>query len=122
MAFNEQNTVAFYHSQTYDYDHYIKYIQLWSGETFLAETHFPPGTMGNIGSQVEVDFKIVPQKKLKLVAMAYCTKHGLWQSDSKEAKGRLGLIFHNSRFIHELFNDFGIFIFSKMTEIKELLQ
>ena len=32
-------------------------------------------------SEVEVDFYIVPTKKMKLTAMAYCTKHGLWQSD-----------------------------------------
>lgn len=66
-----------------DYDHYIKYVQLWSGETFLAETHFPPGTFGNQAANVEVDFYIIPQRKLKLTAMAYCTKHGLWQSDEK---------------------------------------
>ncbi len=64
-----------------DYDHYIKYVQLWNGETFLAEAHFPPGTLGNQAGHVEVDFYIVPQKKQKLTAMAYCTKHGLWQSD-----------------------------------------
>lgn len=65
-----------------DYDHYISYVQLWNGETFLGEAHFPPGTLGNKSSQVEVDFNIIPtKKKLKLVAMAYCTKHGLWQSD-----------------------------------------
>ncbi len=64
-----------------DFDHYIKYVQLWSGETLLAETNFPPGTLGNQAGNVEVDFYIVPQRKLKLVAMAYCTKHGLWQSD-----------------------------------------
>lgn len=66
-----------------DYDHYIKYVQLWSGETFLAEAHFPPGVLGNQAGHVEVDFHIVPQKKLKLTAMAYCTKHGLWQSEEK---------------------------------------
>ncbi len=66
-----------------DFDHYIKYVQLWNSETFLAETHFPPGVLGNQAGHVEVDFYIVPQKNLKLVAMAYCTKHGLWQSEEK---------------------------------------
>lgn len=66
-----------------DFDHYIKYVQLWNGETFLAEAHFPPGVLGNQAGHVEVDFYIVPQRNLKLVAMAYCTKHGLWQSDEK---------------------------------------
>ena len=66
-----------------DFDHYIKYVQLWNGETLLAETNFPPGTLGNKPGHVEVDFHIVPSKNLNLVAMAYCTKHGLWQSDPK---------------------------------------
>ena len=66
-----------------DFDHFIKYVQLWNGETFLAETHFTPGTFGNAPANVQVDFYIVPQKNQKLVAMAYCTKHGLWQSDVK---------------------------------------
>ncbi len=66
-----------------DFDHYISYVQLWNGETFLAEAHFTPGVLGNMPGHVEVDFHIVPTKKLKLTAMAYCTKHGLWQSDEK---------------------------------------
>ncbi len=64
-----------------DFDHYIAYVQLWNGETFLAEATFTAGAMGNRPGNVEVDFYIVPQKKLKLTAMAYCTKHGLWQSE-----------------------------------------
>lgn len=64
-----------------DFDHYISYVQLWSGEMMLATTHFPPGTLGNQAGQVEVDFKIVPQKNMKLMATAFCTKHGLWHSD-----------------------------------------
>jgi len=67
-----------------DFDHFIKYVQLWSGDTLLAETNFPPGTLGNKPGQVEVDFHIVPTKNLNLVAMSYCTKHGLWQSDEKQ--------------------------------------
>ncbi len=67
-----------------DFDHFIKYVQLWNGETLMGETNFPPGTLGNISSNVEVDFYIISnKKKLKLKAMAYCTKHGLWQSDEK---------------------------------------
>ena len=65
-----------------DFDHYIAYVQLWDGETFLAQANFVAGTLGNQADQVEVDFYIVPtKKKMKLTAMAYCTKHGLWQSD-----------------------------------------
>jgi len=64
-----------------DFDHYIAYVQLWDGETFLAQANFTAGTMGSAANQVEVDFYIVPTKKMKLTAMAYCTKHGLWQSE-----------------------------------------
>lgn len=64
-----------------DFDHYISYVQLWDGETFLAEAHFTPGVLGNAPGHVEVVFSIVPTKKMKLTSMAYCTKHGLWQSD-----------------------------------------
>jgi superoxide reductase len=64
-----------------DFDHFISYIQLWNGEMMLATAHFPPGTLGNQPGQVEVDFKIVPQKNMKLIATAFCTKHGLWHSD-----------------------------------------
>ena len=64
-----------------DFDHYIAYVQLWNGETFLAQANFEAGTLGSMAGQVEIDFYIVPNKKMKLTAMAYCTKHGLWQSD-----------------------------------------
>jgi len=66
-----------------DFDHYIANIALYSGETLLARADFPPGTLGNQKGQVEVVFNIIPMKKLNLVAHAYCTKHGLWESDPK---------------------------------------
>jgi superoxide reductase len=47
----------------------------------LGQATFPPGALGNMPGHVEVDFHIVPLRKMKLTAMAYCTKHGLWQSD-----------------------------------------
>jgi len=72
-----------------DPDHFIKYIQLWNRETFLAEAHFSPGALGNLPGQAEVDFYIVPGAvSLNLSAMAVCTKHGLWQSESKEIRIR----------------------------------
>jgi superoxide reductase len=64
-----------------DFDHYISWVQLWNGETFLAQASFVAGVLGSAPGQAEVDFYIVPQKSLKLMAHAYCTKHGLWQSD-----------------------------------------
>ena len=64
-----------------DLDHYISYVQLWNGELMLAEASFVPGTLGNQPGHLEVDFHIVPKRNLKLTAMAFCTKHGLWQSE-----------------------------------------
>jgi superoxide reductase len=70
-----------------DFDHYISYVQLWNGETLLAETTFTAGTLGNQKSQVEVSFRVIPtSNKLKLTAMSYCTKHGLWESEPVEVE------------------------------------
>ena len=72
-----------------DHDHYIKYVQLWNRETFLAEAHFAPGALGNKPEHAEVDFYIVPGPvSMNLSAMSVCTKHGLWQSNSKEVTVR----------------------------------
>ncbi len=65
-----------------DYDHYISTIQLWNRETLLAQVHFAPGAMGNVAGHVEVDFYVVPKMTMNLAAMAVCTKHGLWQSET----------------------------------------
>ncbi len=70
-----------------DFDHYISYVQLWDGETLLAQSNYEPGTLGNQSGHVEVDFYIVPTKgKMKLTAAAYCTKHGLWSNEAKIVK------------------------------------
>ena len=69
-----------------DFDHHIAYVQLWNGETLLAQANFFPETFANEKTHVEVDFYIIPAKKLKLTAMAYCTKHGLWESEVKEVE------------------------------------
>lgn len=69
-----------------DFDHYIAYVQLWNGETLLGQATFTPGTLANEKSQVEVDFYVIPTKKMKLTAMSYCTKHGLWESDPVEVE------------------------------------
>lgn len=70
-----------------DPDHFISYIQLWNRETFLAETHFTPGMLGNKSGHAEVDFYIVPGPvSMNLTAMAVCTRHGLWQSEPREVK------------------------------------
>ncbi|MDH5682368.1 MAG: desulfoferrodoxin family protein, partial [Spirochaetota bacterium] len=68
-----------------DPDHYIGYVQLWDGDTFMGQANFTPGHLGHAPGQTEVDFQIVPTKgKLQLTAMSYCTKHGLWESDPVE--------------------------------------
>jgi len=68
-----------------DFDHYISYIQLWDGEVLLAQTNFEAGALGNMPGYAQVDFYIVPtKKKMKLQAMAYCTKHGVWTNEIKE--------------------------------------
>ncbi len=64
-----------------DPDHYIAWVQLWNREKMLGQAHFVEGALGNIPENLEVDFYIVPQGSLKLTAQAFCTKHGLWQSD-----------------------------------------
>ncbi len=72
-----------------DPDHYIKYVQLWNRETFLAEAHFAPGALGNRSEHMEVDVYIVPGAvSMNLSAMSACTRHGLWQSESKEVTVR----------------------------------
>ena len=74
---------------------------IWTGEhhgmeftispIFLAEAHFAPGALGNKAEHVEVDFYIVPGSvSMNLSAMSVCTKHGLWQSESREVTIRKG--------------------------------
>ncbi len=70
-----------------DMDHYIQYIQLFNGETLLGEAKFVAGVLGGQDHKghAEVTFNVVPTgSKLNLVAIAYCTKHGIWESDPKE--------------------------------------
>ena len=64
-----------------DFDHFIESITLFNGETKLASASFVPGTLGNEKSHAEITFTIrATTKKLNLVAHAYCTKHGIWES------------------------------------------
>jgi len=70
-----------------DPDHYIHSIMLFDGETLLARADFAAGTLGGQGAkgQATVTFHVVPAgKKMKLSAIAYCTKHGLWEGDPVE--------------------------------------
>ena len=70
-----------------DADHFIEYIQLWDGEVLVAQVNLTPQYAGGKCEQVQVDFYVVPAKsKMKLTAISYCTKHGLWESEPKEVK------------------------------------
>ena len=62
-------------------DHYIAWVQLWNGEKMLAQANFVEGALGNAPNNLEVDFYVVPTKNMKLISQAFCTKHGLWQSN-----------------------------------------
>jgi len=66
-----------------DFDHYVAWIQLWDGEKMLSQVNFSAGALGGEANQAEVDFYVVPSRKMKLTAAAFCTKHGLWHSDEK---------------------------------------
>ncbi len=67
-----------------DFDHYIANMALYDGDTLLARADFIPGALGNMKAHATVTFHIIPTKnKLNLVAQAYCTKHGIWESDPK---------------------------------------
>ena len=70
-----------------DFDHYIASIALYNGETLLAKADFMAGALGNEKGHQTVTFNIVPTgKKLKLVAQAYCTKHGIWENEPVEVE------------------------------------
>ncbi len=70
-----------------DFDHYIAYIQLFDGETLLSQTTYYAGAQGSAPAHASVIFEVVPTKsKMKLVAMSYCTKHGVWESDPVEVE------------------------------------
>jgi superoxide reductase len=70
-----------------DFDHFISYIQLFDGDTLLAQVTYMPGAQGSAPANAEATFTIIPTRKhLKLTAMSYCTKHGLWESDPVEVE------------------------------------
>ena len=71
-----------------DFDHYISSISLFDKETKLAEMNYLAGAQGGQDKKANatVTFHVVLSKNAKLVAQAYCTKHGIWESDPKEIK------------------------------------
>ena len=71
-----------------DLDHYISSISLFNKETKLAEMTYFAGTNGGQGKKANssVTFSIILEKDAKLVAHAYCTKHGIWEGIPRDIK------------------------------------
>jgi len=62
-------------------EHHFEYVQLWNLETLLGEVKLQRASYGDMPVQIETDFTFIPKISLRLTAIAYCNKHGLWQSD-----------------------------------------
>jgi len=62
-------------------EHHFEYIQLWNLETLIAEVRLQRGSFGNDPIQIETDFRLIPKVSLRLTAVAYCNRHGLWKSE-----------------------------------------
>jgi len=62
-------------------EHHFCYVQLWDLETLVAETRFDHRALGDKPLHIEAQFTLIPQRSLRLTAMAYCNQHGLWQSE-----------------------------------------
>jgi superoxide reductase len=62
-------------------DHHFEYVQLWNLETLVGEVKLQRASYGDQPVQIETDFIFIPKISLRLTAVAYCNKHGLWQSE-----------------------------------------
>jgi len=62
-------------------DHHYEYIQLWNLETLVGEIKLQRSSFGDLPVHIEADFTIIPKNSLRLTALAYCNKHGLWKSE-----------------------------------------
>ena len=62
-------------------DHHYEYIQLWNLETLVGEIKLQRASFGDLPVHIEAQFTIIPKPSLRLTALAYCNKHGLWQSE-----------------------------------------
>jgi len=65
-----------------DMDHYISSVALYNKDTKVAEATFFAGSQGGQDKKgnTRVSFGVVLEKDATLVAHAYCTKHGVWES------------------------------------------
>jgi len=66
-----------------DFDHYISTVTLYNKEDKLAEATFFAGSQGGQDKKgnTTVTFTVVLEKDAEFTAHAFCTKHGLWESD-----------------------------------------
>lgn len=66
-----------------DMQHYISTVTLYNRDTKLAEATFFAGSQGGQDKKANtsVTFTVVLAKDAELVAHAFCTQHGLWESD-----------------------------------------
>jgi superoxide reductase len=62
-------------------DHHYEYIQLWNLETLVGEIKLQRSSFGDLPVHIEAEFTIIPKTSLRLTALAYCNKHGLWRSE-----------------------------------------
>lgn len=62
-------------------DHHYEYIQLWNLETLISEVRLQRASYGDQPVQIETEFTFIPKVSMRLTAMAYCNKHGLWISE-----------------------------------------
>lgn len=62
-------------------EHHFEYVQLWNLETLVGEVKLQRASYGDQPIQIETDFTFIPKISLRLTAVAYCNKHGLWQSE-----------------------------------------
>ena len=61
-------------------EHHYEYIQLWNLETLISTVKLQRASFGELPIHIEANFTFVPKVSLRLKALAYCNKHGLWQS------------------------------------------
>jgi superoxide reductase len=66
--------------------HHFTYVQLWNLETLVGEVRLEPKAFHQSPLQVEVAFFLQPHVSLRLTALAYCNKHGLWRSEERFVK------------------------------------
>lgn len=67
-------------------DHHYEYIQLWNLETLAGEIKLQRASYGDDPVFIETEFIIIPKVSLRLVALAYCNRHGLWRSEEVYVK------------------------------------